>query len=399
MAFKRLILLFLIIVVSYIDSTAQSRYSVNMAPDLWYNTIDGARIGLRFRGQMAGTFGDGPHRLDAGVWLGSKLPSDPVSYYLSLTEPIPAFSDFGSEASVEGFSSIREGYHNHGFVVAKRWQKGFNEREFAAIRLQSSYSQRFDTRYALLPSMWQTQPVYAVTTKLQTRKDSDIWGTLAQSLQLTVGSKLQPDTGSFLQLEVEHLSQKQLGSKFAFSHRIFMGLSGNDTPIERRYRMSSGKAIDEIESGITRSRGILPQAGIDDGWIHTADGPNLRGYGRIEMEQLLNGRPVVVKNVGSLNMELDYPNPVSWLLSRIPVLGGILNSRMYVFTDHGMANNSVKSNAGTGISVGLNIPDYLGRSRSLSLRYDVPAWLSKPEISGQKWKYRSVFGIWSVINL
>ncbi len=399
MAAIRLILLVLFLVATCNEVAAQGKYNLSPAPDLWYNSIDGARIGLRIRGQMAGTFGDGPHRLDAGIWLGSKLPADPVSYYVSLTEPIPAFSDFGSEASVEGFSSIRDGYHTHGFTVSKRWQRGFNEKEFTSIRLLSTYAQRYDTRYALLPSMWQTRPVYAVETTFQSRRESDFWGTAAQMLQLTVGSYRQADTRSFMQLEAEHLSSKYLGTGFTIKHRVFVGLSGSDTPIERAYRMSSGKAIDEIGSGITRSRGILPQSGVDNGWIHTADGPNLRGYGRIEMSRLLEGRPATVRNVGALNLELDYPNPVTWMLSRVPVLGGVLNSRMYVFSDHGMANNSVKSNAGAGFSVGLNIPDYLGRNRSLSLRYDVPAWLSKPQSGEPKWNYRSVFGIWSIINL
>ena len=399
MAANRLIFLLLILIATSIEVAAQGKYNLSPAPDMWYNSIDGARIGLRLRGQMAGTFGDGPHRLDAGIWLGSKLPEDPVSYYVSLTEPIPALSDFGSEASLEGFSSIRDGYHSHGFAVSKRWQKGFNEKEFTSIRLQSNYTQRYDTRYALLPSMWQIRPVYAVETVFHTRRESVIWGTTAQTIQLTIGSYLQSDTESFTQFEAEHLSSQELGSGFAFKHRVFLGLSGAATPIERRYRMSNGKAIDEIGSGITRSRGIIPQSGIDQGWIHTADGPNLRGYGRIEMSRLLEGRPATIRNVGALNLEFDYPNPISWMLSRIPVLGGILNSRMYVFSDHGMANNSVKSNAGAGISVGLNIPDYLGRNRTLSLRYDVPAWLSKPQSNNPKWGYRSVFGIWSVINL
>lgn len=399
MAAIRLILMALVLVVTGNEVAAQGKYTVSPAPDLWYNTIDGARIGMRIRGQMAGTFGDGPHRLDAGIWLGSKLPSDPVSYYVSLTEPIPAFSEFGSEATVEGFSSIRDGYHMHGFAASKRWQRGFNEKEFTAIRLQSSYSQRYDTRYALIPDMWQTRPVYSVETTFQTRSESELWGAFSQTLHLSIGTFLHSDTRSFLQLEVEHLSDKYLGSGFALKHRLFMGLSGSDTPVEREYRMSSGKAIDEIGSGITRSRGILPQSGIENGWIHSADGPNLRGYGRLEMSRLLEGRPATARNVGALNLEFDYPNPVSWALSRIPVLGGVLNSRMYLFSDHGLANNSVKSNAGAGLSVGLNIPDYLGRNRSLSLRYDVPAWLSKPSSGEPNWEYRPVFGIWSVINL
>jgi hypothetical protein len=399
MAASRLIFTLLLLGAAYIEAAAQGKYNLAFAPDLWYNSIDGARIGMRIRGQMEGTFGDGPHRLDAGLWLGSKLPNDPVSYYVSLTEPIPSFSDFGSEASIEGISSIRDGYHLHGLTASKRWQRGFNESEFSLLRVSTNYTQRFDTRYSLISGLWQSRPVYTIETAFQSRRESVILGTTAQTLHLSIGSSLLSGMGAFAQFEAEHLSSKNLGSGFAIKHRVFLGLSSDEIPIERTYRMSSGKAIEEVGSGLTRSRGILPQSGIDQGWIHTADGPNLRGYGRIEMSRLHEGRPATARNVGALNIELDYPNPVSWMISRIPVIGGILNSRMYVFSDYGMANSSVKSNAGAGISVGLNIPDYLGRSRSLSLRYDVPAWLSKPETDKPKWEYRSVFGIWSVINL
>ena len=403
MAITRLILVIMIAVGASYEVAAQGRYSVSVAPDAWYHTIDGARLGIRLRGQMAGTFGDGPHRLDTGIWLGSKLPKDPVSYYVSLTEPIPAFSDFGSEASVEGYSSIRDGHHMHGFVASKRWQRGFNEREFSHIRISGNYAQRYDTRYALIPGLWQSRPVYTVEPVFQVRKSTEWLGDISQTAHLTIGSYKRPDTDAFYQLELDHQSRKPLGSGFVLGHRLFLGFSSTSTPIERRYRLSSGKANDDLVSGITRSRGILPQSGIDDGWVHTADGPNLRGYGRFEMKQAPDGIPITYASVGALNLEMDFANPVTWLLSRVPVLGGVLNSRMYAFSDHGTAFDSdaydMVSNAGLGFSVGLNIPDYLGRSRTLSLRYDVPAWISDPGPDSSPWKYRSVFGIWSVINI
>ena len=60
-------------------------YQFSPYPDLWYNDIDGIRIGARLLGEVEGTFNDGPHRLDAGLWVGSKIPSNPVSYYFSIT--------------------------------------------------------------------------------------------------------------------------------------------------------------------------------------------------------------------------------------------------------------------------------------------------------------------------
>ncbi len=104
--------IFLIIFIIYFGLTQsnaqQSKsYEIIPAPDLWYNDVDGIRVGLRLKGQVPGTFEDGPHRIDAGVWLGTWIPSDPVSYYFNYTQPIGAISDFGSEGNVQVTSSFR----------------------------------------------------------------------------------------------------------------------------------------------------------------------------------------------------------------------------------------------------------------------------------------------------
>src|SRR5690554_3903930 len=105
---------------------AQSgRYNIDLAPDLWYNKVDGIRLGMNIIGEQEGTFLDGAHRLNAGIWLGTNFPDLPVSYYLSFTEPIPWISDFGSEGNVQLVSSVRTGFSRHGLYFNKRWQTGF----------------------------------------------------------------------------------------------------------------------------------------------------------------------------------------------------------------------------------------------------------------------------------
>src|SRR5699024_8592403 len=113
-------------------AAAQSNpgYQISPAPDIWYNSVDGMRVGLRLRGEVPGTFGDGPHRINAGVWLGTRFPDHPVSYFFSVTEPIPGLSDFGSEASINIETLYRTGFQSHGFTFNKRWQAGFEETNY-----------------------------------------------------------------------------------------------------------------------------------------------------------------------------------------------------------------------------------------------------------------------------
>ncbi|HBX64809.1 MAG TPA: hypothetical protein DEG32_01100, partial [Balneolaceae bacterium] len=107
---RHFVIAFLLILIPGIGLAQEDKYELEFAPDLWYNSVDGIRVGARVLGDMEGTFLDGPHRLDAGVWLGTSFPEMPVSYYATFTEPIPSLSDFGEEFNVQLKSSIRTGY-------------------------------------------------------------------------------------------------------------------------------------------------------------------------------------------------------------------------------------------------------------------------------------------------
>ena len=119
------IIFFSIVSLDHLQAQQKKSYEIIPAPDLWYNDVDGIRVGIRLKGQVPGTFEDGPHRIDAGVWLGTWLPSDPVSYYFNYTQPIESISDFGSEGNVQVTSLFRAGFHRHGAGFTKRWQQGF----------------------------------------------------------------------------------------------------------------------------------------------------------------------------------------------------------------------------------------------------------------------------------
>lgn len=400
--YPRLALLLLLFAISSL-AAAQPKYQLSPGPDLWYNSVDGFRLGLRLKGQVAGTFGDGPHRLDMGVWLGSKLPKDPVSYYVSLTEPIAAWSDFGSEAAVEGFSSIREGMHWHGLTVRKRWQQGFNDREFVSGGLTAGYRQRYDDRYPAFPQLWQGRPVYEATATGLFRREFEGLGPYSLSARASVGRVETATSRIYAQLELEQQAVTPLGNLFSFRHRLFLGVSGDDAPVESRYRLGGGRAVDWMNSGITRSRGTIPQPWMRDGWVAVAGGPNLRGYHRGEALRMAEGASVTHASVAGANFELDLPNPVSWLLDKVPVVGGLLQSKLGVFHDVGAplagSDTALRADAGMGLALGLNLPEYLGRSGMFTFRYDVPLWLSHPGVGEPPWKYRSVLGVWSIISL
>ncbi len=396
-------LIFVIFLLFYCSTVVcAQKYQIIPGPDLWYNTVDGLRFGIKVRGQIAGSFGDGPHRLDAGLWAGSKWPTQPISYYASFTELVPAWSSFGSQATLEAFSSVREGFYRHGLSFNKRWQNGFNENEFIQFKIKADINRRYNLDYVAIPTLWETSSLYMIEPLLEVTRNHNMLGSLSHRITARVAGQGAFNDDLFAQFEVEQQGLVHLSHTFKLRHRIFFATSSSNVPVQYQYRLSMGKAIDVLNIGFSRSKGTLPIAGFDRGWLHVPDGPNVRGYGPSEMKVGISEPLSIYRNSAAVNLELDVPNPISWVIDQTPVLGGILNNRMYIFNDLGQGWNPrkspIQSNLGLGVSFGLNLPETLGNNKVLTLRYDVPFWLSHPPENESNVAFRSIFGLSNIIR-
>lgn len=380
-------------------------YELLPAPDLWYNDVDGIRVGLRVRGQVPGTFNDGPHRLDAGIWLGTWIPEYPVSYYLSFTEPIPAWSDFGSEASVQFRSSIRTGYHNHGIAFNKRWQQGFDERRYRELRIYQSYQKRFVEEYTPFPVLWSDDDKLLSTLTLRLQDDNPLgW------FQIETSGSFQYLNDTYSVFTFTALQEISINTNWRFRIRSFTGLASDQTDPEYLYPVSIKPAIYWMENGITRAKGTIPQPWMNSGHLNVAGGANLRGYTEREISTLANIGDLDIiaplsKSITSINAELDYWNPVGILFQKIPYVSEFLTFNSYMFFDAGTklgeddnGSDHWLADAGAGFSLSLNIPDNFGKPRGFVVRFDLPFWLSEPG-SEDAFKFRYLFGIGGVISL
>lgn len=377
-------------------------YELLPAPDLWYNDVDGIRVGIRLKGQVPGSFEDGPHRLDLGLWLGTWLPDTPVSYYLSFTEPIPSISEFGSEGNVQLFTSIRTGYHRHGIAFNKRWQTGFNEQNFKEFSLSLSAEDRFDSEYLLYPQLWQNEWLYLIGIDFSVQNENKLGRYVVDISNSINAFGSEP---AFIRSRIQYQQLIALGSGFSLRSRLFSGISSNETAVQYLFSHSFKPAIGWRDNGLTRAKGTIPKNWMEDGVFQVSGGANLRGYLGQDFELLNQGFAPVYTSMGAINMELDYPNPLDKAISKIPVVGSILKLRSYLFFDTGTSfgftdieEDRLLSDAGLGFMFSLNIPDYLGKPRGIRIRYDVPLWLSNPG-NENHFEYRSVIGIGAVFSL
>ncbi len=216
--------------------TAQDEpYSFTFAPDLWYNDVDGVRLGIRVLGEQEGTFKDGPHRLDAGLWLGTWFPDQPISYYASLTEPITGLSSFGNEASFQIVSSIRTGYSQHRFKLSKRWQPGFDEYNYTEAVVYFSQEKLLDVEYRPFPQLWNNEVKSIIGLDFRLSKNFN-GGQFFGIIDLK--QNVNKESGSFTVGTIELQQRINLNESFGLRVRGFAGISSNSTSPEYLFMSS-----------------------------------------------------------------------------------------------------------------------------------------------------------------
>lgn len=386
-------------------STAQDTggsYEILPAPDLWYNSVDGVRAGVRVRGQVPGTFGDGPHRLNAGLWVGTKFPTYPVSYYLRFTEPIPSLSEFSSEANISLETSFRTGFQDHGISFNKRWQPGFNELNYTELSIGFRAEERFKNEYLLYPQLWQDQWLYILSADLNITNE----GRLGRYVfSFSTDGNIAGSASSFIRSEISFRQQVDLSEDFKLFGRLYSGFASEQTAPEYLFMNSLKSPRYWMDKGLTRAKGTIPPGWMEIGNIQVTGGPGLRGYNKQNIKTLNLGIAPLFTSLSSINLELDYPNPLDQAMQDIPILGEFISLRSYLFFDAGTSlgltsfeEDRVLSDAGPGFLFSINIPDYLGRSRGISIRYDMPLWLSDPGAENS-FKFRNIIGIGTIISL
>ena len=404
-------------------------YRFTFAPDLWYNDVDGIRVGVRTLGEVEGTFKDGPHRLDAGVWIGTWLPDLPVSYYVSFIEPIKAISDYANEGSIQLISSIRTGYSQHQIQFNKRWQSGFYEYNYREISVFFSKEKMFDSEYRPYKILWQDEWKSLIGAKFIWSATPGIGQFLARA---SIKHDINNQTEKFTVGTLELIQKIELNSRFKLRLRIFGGLASEQTAPEYLFLSSMNSPQEWLYKGISRAKGTVPMPWLEAGSFQVGGGANLRGYLNRDINMLNSVKNTSVrilfplyKSMLAFNTEIEFPNPVNQAIKDISVIGDLAELRTYLFADVGIGNDftviqdptlnafpdivpplvsdapdegALLADGGIGLQLSFNIPDYLGKDRGIFIRYDIPFWLSDPSGSDSNFAYRQLIGLGAIIS-
>lgn len=390
-----------------VAQTNSDQYEVSFAPDAWYNSVDGIRLGLRMAGNMEGEFRSGPHRLEAGFWVGTAFPEKPFSYFVSYTEPIPFITSYANEGNIQLISTVRTGYSYHEVSFNKRWQPGFDELKFKELSLGFSQERMIDYTYRPYPQLWQNDWKSILGLDLWI---SEKWNKQKFDLQFTLLQNVNEASNYFTVGTIEITEQIFLSDLFKIRMRGFGGYVTEDGAPEYLFGYSFGLPMDWLNNGISRAKGTLKETWLSEGLFSIASGPNLRGYTRHDFEILSNGGIPQYRSIAAFNTEFEFPNYINKKLDRT-ILGDFVELRTYVFGDVGrtfdkedtlnlptVENSTWVADAGVGLQFSINIPDYLGKDRGVAIRYEVPFWVSEPMGAEKHFKFRNLIGIGAVIS-
>ncbi len=379
-------------------------YKFSLAPDIWYNDTDGIRLGLRTFGEVEGSFKDGPHRLDAGIWVSTWLPDLPVSYYMSLTEPIQAITDIGSEGSIQLISSVRTGYSQHRLQFNKRWQPGFNELDYKELVIYFSQDKMFEGEYRPFNQLWQNKwtSLVGINFLLSSEGERNRFEGV-----IDVKQNVNSESGAFSVGTIELRQKIELNNSFGLRLRVFSGIGSDDLTPEYRFITSMDSPYSWLNNGISRAKGTIPQPWLQAGSFHVGGGANLRGYVNRDIDALVAGNSPSFTSIIAGNIELEFPNPLGKALSKVPYIGDISELRSYTFFDIGKGGvassatnpaSDVLADAGLGLQLSVNIPDYLGKDRGIFIRYEIPFWLSQVDMEDSNFSFRQLIGVGAIFT-
>lgn len=343
----------------------QDAYLIKYRPWVWYNSVDGVKLGWLIKGSYAERYS----RYTLGLWYG--LKSDRSDVRFEGSTPIQ-----GLGPRTKGI--LRANKMEGRFEVNTSLEKNFRRyRSFAPdinLRLGFTHLDLRDGRY-VDPQEWEPGRIDKVSVGLATNPRADIFRSDlrvqgATALKL-LGSDHRFSTVRWELKIVTRFESHNLGL------RIFGGLATSAVPVQERFHLAGSGPIRRFREFFLRSRGGLPD-GLN---YHLGGDGNLRGYldGDLGVRQLL-----------ALNLEYRSPYAIpGWSKYVRPYTG--VSLRSVAFFDMGKVFDADRPSTlkesllyDLGIGLRLRLRTVFG---TVKLRADFPLYVNKPSLNGESRRF------------
>ncbi len=370
-------------------------YVITWKPSAWYNDVDGARVGVKFKGRYLDT-----RNLEVGAWYGVKSSALDGSFKFS--------NKLASRTNYHLAAAKLEGRYHGDVSVTTSFSKmlftppqwnfrfGFNyfelpfdKAEYAATKIE------VEGDAVVLPN-WSPGKVNRAYLNFNVNPRGMSWRSFIRG-QIAHANESFGSDATYTRLEGELRFWIPAANGDGLYVRGFAGgflREKDDKPWQDLFSAFGASTREQFEQFYTRSRGALPA----ELHYHLPGGGNLRGY--YDQPRVLLGKNLIAGNV-----ELRKA-------ATLPVLGKILRrvlgrSTFSVFFDYGRLASPFtdeKNNladAGVGVVFQKTVPDnwysfILGTN--YTLRVDFPIWVNEPRMlidasADDEIKFRYVFSL------
>ncbi len=374
-------------------------------PDVWYNAVDGIKIGLH----LEGDYFKRDHFISSTLWYNSQLGATDkqprseifpdyisgVFYFKNRLEKIDdGLSWFTDLRSNEGLDMMEIG-------LEKSFRK--NNSLHLSYKGMIRYRSR-DLTYLLYQDSWNENMLNS-TVSLDWKKT---YSRLKSNGKFIFGLRTSAPGSDYqyAQLKPELLHNINLG-KMLLKNRLFgFYTSGTNVAPESQLYMAQANPEEMMDNKFVRSRGFVPEQwlGFGNGLnrFHHGGGLNLRGFSGYLAPTEINDS---VQNSyrgfsgAAINMELEFSRLVNF---KPKTLSKYFSQATYMFFDAGTISTQTKARAfspirmDAGLGTALTIKSWgrFQKAKPLTLRFDMPFYVDpRPFVESDNFKFRWIAGI------
>jgi hypothetical protein len=359
----------------------EDAYTIRHRPAIWYNDIDGAKAGYHLYGSRSGWW----DRYNLGLYYGAI--SEQLDFSASIERPLRLM---GTNATLSLSGYRMEGRNDGRIALQMVRRPKLIEPPTQVITLGYGYHELRDADYLVSSEIYDTLKAdtgpflgYSIEPQLDV-------ASVRFGVNLDVGREWFAGDLKYERIASElWLKSRPEVAKIDWRLRGFMGFTGGSAPAQRKFNLAGAGAMKQEERFWLRSPGAVPD---DLNYLEPGDG-NLRGYRagtfavnklvafNTEMGTKMPFTKFVAPVLGTMSIYGFYD--AGWILDSGNPIGD--SARVQSLVDGGVLNARL-DNAGVGIRSNVNWPFW-----SFTWRFDVPVWVSHPEVNAESeqtdWRY------------
>jgi hypothetical protein len=364
-------------------------YAMHYSPDIWYNTVDGIKAGVRIQGNYMMR----NHVFDLSMWYNTGAhPGLPfaeeigvkrqlINYWNTLFNYCFTYKHrIGHLTDVFADSRILEGLQAHQIGIDRKWDNQSIRFYYKALTRQ----RQADLSYVHNPEFWGQGQWNNSFNIDYTRNYQYTFGNGVIHLDLRNASLFSDYNYSWLKTEV--INNNRIGSKLNLKTRFFAGFISDQAAPESQIFLAGASAEEWMGQKWIRSRGWFPdewaQYTSTPGHMHYGGGLNIRSqsaYRASNVNEKGDSISVFAGRSGiAANVELDFSK---YLPSKLRNSKKPFSLESYLFGDAGWlgtnnGHSGLRANAGLGFAANVRMP-WVKKARPLKVRCDLPFFVNR----------------------